>query len=336
MRRLLVVLALLGAARAHADTAVGPKWTLRFASVAPDGSSWARELKAFAKEVSTRSGGQVAIRLLLNAVAGDEKEMGERISKRQIEGVASGGMLCNQIAPSMRVMRLAGVFQDWGESNFVLHELLPVFTDEASKNGYVLLGAGGVGIDAIFSRKPLASWADLRAAKLWRWDLDVVGNMMIKEMGFSPVELPVQDSGKAYDRGKVDGFIGIIGAALAFQWYTRANYMMTDLPTSFLVGCMVISNPAMDPMPAELQQIVRSAGAKLVARIEVVGREMDKTLLNVFPKQGIKVVPVSATLRAAFFEAARAARERLGEKLVPKALLARVLQLLADYHAEHR
>jgi hypothetical protein len=47
------------------------------------------------------------------------------------------------------------------------------------------------------------------------------------------------------------------------------------------------------------------------------------------------MVPLSPALRAQYFESARAARERLGDKLLTRALLDEVMRLLADYRAEN-
>jgi hypothetical protein len=43
----------------------------------------------------------------------------------------------------------------------------------------------------------------------------------------------------------------------------------------------------------------------------------------------------SEGFRSEFFEAARAARERVVPRLMGRALVARVLKMLADYRAEH-
>jgi hypothetical protein len=54
-----------------------------------------------------------------------------------------------------------------------------------------------------------------------------------------------------------------------------------------------------------------------------------------FEKQGLRPMPPSEAFRSEFFESARAARERTAVRLIPRALLDRVLHLLADYRAEH-
>ena len=43
--------------------------------------------------------------------------MKARIEKGQLDGTLSGGMMCNEVMPSMKVLRVPGVFlQDRGET----------------------------------------------------------------------------------------------------------------------------------------------------------------------------------------------------------------------------
>jgi TRAP-type C4-dicarboxylate transport system substrate-binding protein len=106
---------LLIAGLAQADPVV-----LRFATVAPTGSPWARELTSFARQVESASDGAVKVKFYFNAVAGDEKEELERLRHGQLDGAASGQLLCEQLAPSLRVSHLPGVFQDRDEASWVL------------------------------------------------------------------------------------------------------------------------------------------------------------------------------------------------------------------------
>src|SRR3954467_6995726 len=77
--------------------------TLRMGTMAPDGTAWARELNAFARDVDQRTHGQVRIKWYYGGITGDEPGMGERIRRGQLDGAASGGPLCESLAPSMRV-----------------------------------------------------------------------------------------------------------------------------------------------------------------------------------------------------------------------------------------
>ena len=46
-------------------------------------------------------------------------------------------------------------------------------------------------------------------------------------------------------------------------------------------------------------------------------------------------VPVSESFRVEYVAAARNARNKVADRFVPKALVDRVLQMLADYRIEH-
>jgi TRAP-type C4-dicarboxylate transport system substrate-binding protein len=100
------------------------------------------------------------------------------------------------------------------------------------------------------------------------------------------------------------------------------------------VGCLVVANRAFDRLTPAEQRALQAAAAKLGLRIEDAVRRQDQALLGGRLRAlGVHVVPVTPAARARLTDLARAARERTGEKVVPRALLERVAQLVADYRA---
>jgi TRAP-type transport system periplasmic protein len=321
---------------AATTTATAEPIVLRMATPAPEGTAWAREGHSFERDIAELTHDQVHMKWYLGGIAGNEMMMLDRIKREQLDGIASGGVLCQKLAPTMRAMRIVGLFQSRDESSYVVGRLKEALDAEFLRAGFVNLGEYGVGPDVIFSRTPVASMADLKQTKLWIWDLDDVYRETLNAMGLSVVPRPLEKAGLAYDHGELDGFFAVPSAALAFQWSAEAHYF-TDLRASFLRGCLLISSRAYDQLPVEGQQAVRKAAARTVARLEEIGREQDEALLSkLFEKQGLKRVPVTQAFRGEFYSAAQAAREQLPEKLVPQALIQRVLGLLADYRAVHR
>jgi TRAP-type transport system periplasmic protein len=317
------------------STVAGAKTTLRLATVAPDGTSWARELKAVASEIDDATHGELTLRYYWGGMAGDEDVVAERVRQQQLDGIVSGGMLCQHVSPSMEILALPGLFQNGDEARYVMRQLKPTLEAEANDAGYAMLGTVTVGPDVLFSRHPVRTMADFRKTRWWRWDLDDRAIMMLREMGLQIVPTHLGDARAAYESQRIDGFMAIPMAALAFQWSTQASYV-TDLRVGIINACMLIGNRSFDKLPFAQQQTLRAASAKLVLRMQDVGRAQDERLLSsLFPQQGLKVIPLDEHFRAEFFEAARAARARLGDKLVPTALVNRVLQILADYRAEH-
>jgi TRAP-type transport system periplasmic protein len=330
MRRALVLGLLVAAATpARADRVV---W--RLATSAPDSTSWAKEMRAFARDVEASTDGQVAIKWYMGGVAGDEKEAMERIGRAQLDGMASG-ITCAQVAPSMRALNLPGIIQGRDEANYVSQKLQPQFAAEAQQNGFALLFTAGLGPTLVFSRAPVRTMNELRTTKLWRWDLDEWGVVASRAMGMPVYPGSLEDAARLYDEGKTDGFTTMPSAALAFQWSTQARYI-TPLPVGYVQGCLLLANRAWDRLSQRQRDAVTSAGAKCAHRFEEIGRDQDAQLMGgLFERQGMKVVPLSPALRAQYFDAARAAREKLGDKLLPRALLDQVMRLLADYRAEN-
>jgi TRAP-type C4-dicarboxylate transport system substrate-binding protein len=324
MRIFLVLLSL-----AHAEEAI------KMATVAPEGSAWARELTNFAHQVESGTHGQVRVKLYFNAVAGDELEQLERMKRRQIDGAASGQMACERLAPTLRVSRLPGVFQDRDEAEAVLGGLLPIINKEAHEAGFTILGISGLGPTVFFTRTPVHNLAELRKVHFWRWAADEVGTASSREMGLDITPLPLYESARAYDEKRIDGWLGIPAAALAFQWSAQARYLI-DLRNDYVFGCLVVDDRAFSRLTVPQQAAVRIAAAHLAERYHDLGRRIDDQLLGgLFQKQGLQTLPVSDSFRAEFFDAARVARARMAERFVSRDLLSRVQSMLADYRAEH-
>lgn len=309
---------------------------LRFGTIAPEGTAWARLAKNTSNALADATHGQVTGKWYFNGIAGNELEMAERIKKDQLDGIVSGGMLCQKLAPSMRVLRVVGLFQTRDESSYVAGRLKPVFDEEFRKAGFVNLGEVGVGPDLIFSRTPIRSMDDLKKAKLWIWDQDDVFRAEWPLIGVPIVPTRLDEAWRAYDEKLIDGFLAVPSSALAFQWSTEARYM-TDLRVSFLRTCILVSTRAFDELPIEAQQALLTASAKGMMQLEELGRSQDDQLLGgLFARQGIKPVPVTEAFRAEFFATALMARDQVARSLVDPKLLQRVLSLLADFRAEHR
>ena len=308
---------------------------VRMATVAPEGSAWANLLRNWGRELETVSHGAVRAKWYFGGITGDELETFDGIQKGHLDGIASGGMICERVAPSLKVQGLAGVFQSREEAQYVMERLRPTLEDETRRAGFELLIATGLGPEVIFTRTPVRSMAELRKLKMWRWSADEPGIAMSTEMGLSLVPTDLDVAGKAYDEKRIDGFLAIPTAALAFQWSAQARYI-TDLRPGYLTGCVLVTHRAMDRMSTEQQRVFRSLFAKYDALFQDMGRKQDEALLGgLFEKQGLKPIPPSEGFRSEFFEAARSARERAATRFVSRATLDRVLKWLADYRAEH-
>jgi len=294
-------------------------------TLVPDGTAWARELKAFAREVEAGSG--LKVKFYWGGIAGDELEMIARSKRGQLDGFA-GAALCSELAPSLRVTRIQGIFPSRDEHERLVRQI-PGVDEEFKKQGFMCLGVTGLGPSVVFTRAPVSSWAELKKLRLWRWDLDPVAWQQDRAMGLTVVPLSVEGAAAAFDAGKVDGFVALAASALAFQWQSRAPVIL-PLEVDYLQACLLIAQSAWDALPIETQQTVRAAGAKLQRRMELVGRDADHTVLSgTLIGHGVRATAVPPALRDAFFKAAHETRARAAsDGKVPDNALQWVLQHL--------
>jgi TRAP-type C4-dicarboxylate transport system substrate-binding protein len=309
--------------------------TLRIGTPAPKGTAWARDFEDFRRDVQKGTNGDVDVKIYLGGVAGTEMEMRDRMEKGQLDGVVSGGPLCSKIMPTMRVMYIVGLFQSQEQTTYVLSQLKPTLEAEAHTAGYRLLTNASVGPIIIFSKNPVASMDDLKSTHLWSWDLNEPVIQMASQMGVNLVPMGLDEAAPAYDAGKTNGYTATPSAALAFQWFAQTKYL-TNLPLGYLEGCLVAREQSLDQLSPDDQNAVRVAAAALGVRIDRDSERMTETLVGgAFQAQGIQQISVSEKFAADFYAAARDARDKLGEKLVSKDVLGKVMTMLADYNAEH-
>src|SRR6478735_543718 len=201
MRAALVLSLCLIAATAAADE---PTYVLRMASTIPQGTAWAREMQAFARDVSLSTNGQVAMRWYLGGIAGDDVEAGKRVERDQLDGIGAGAWQCERWAPSIAVTRLPGLFRDREESKYVEARLRPLFAEELKKSGYVLLGDAQVGASIVFLRRPVHTFDELKHVRLWSLDVDPTKAKLLGAIGLTVVPLSFAESRPAYDAGRID------------------------------------------------------------------------------------------------------------------------------------
>ncbi|HWE28647.1 MAG TPA: TRAP transporter substrate-binding protein DctP [Polyangia bacterium] len=319
----------IGAA-AHAEPV-----TLRMAAIAPDGTEWARALRAFSQEVEAQSHGELRMKWYLGGVAGDELAVLDRIKRGQLDGEA-GAIFCQRLAPSLRAARLPAMYRTRQEAIYVMGRLKPVLDEEFRKAGFANLGESVFGLDVLFSRMPIRSFDELVATRLWAWNLDPMWQVSASEIGFPTVVTTIEEHSPAWRKKQYDAFFTVPGAALAYQWSTEASYV-TDLAATVLPACLVVSNAAMDPLPLELRQVLVTSSAKFMHRFNDLSERLDDSLLGgLFGKQGLTRIIASPELHAQFEAAAKRARDKLGPALIAPGLLATIEKMLDEYRSGNR
>jgi TRAP-type C4-dicarboxylate transport system substrate-binding protein len=315
--RLAPLIAIIGVLLPARATFADGGVVLRMGTIAPDGTEWARLSRAFARGLEERSGGSIHVKWYFGGVAGDELTQLDRLRRGQIDGIA-GSAYCERLAPSLRALEVAGMLHSPTDAAEALRLLRPAAEKEfAGTPIRPLFISLGFGHRVLFSRAPVRSLAELRAGRWWVWEDDEVLLRQLGEVGIHAVPMSLVDAGPAFEDHRIDGFIVIPQAALAFQYSSMAKYY-TDLETAFLPGCLVVRTASIDQMAYRDQTVLLEEAAKLKVHFEDAGARMDEQLLgSLFIKQGLQNVPMSATFREDWLRVTREAYGKLRDELVP-------------------
>jgi TRAP-type C4-dicarboxylate transport system substrate-binding protein len=329
MMRSLLALVLLARSAAAEPT------MLRMAAIAPDGTLWAHAMKGFARAVEAGTGGEVKIKYYFGGIAGDEPTALERARKGQLSG-AMGALMCEQLAPSLRVLRVPGLIRTRAEGMHVVNVLHGEIAAEMKGNGFTYLGAAGFGLDVPFTRRPVTNLAELRATPLWLREHDDVMRTVLGGLGMQLHSLPHDQASRAYEEKRVDGFIAPPASALSFQWSSQAH-AFTDFKLAYLVACGAITNAVFDALPTAHKEQIMTQAATLEQRFEEANVSFDQKLLDrLFVKKGLARVEPSAAFRRELQAELDARRKTIPPELVPAALIERIATALDQYRRTQR
>jgi TRAP-type transport system periplasmic protein len=320
MRRLTFACLLLVAGVASAAMLPQP---LRLATIAPEGSAWARMLKDFGEDLQQGTDHRVRLKVTMGGVAGDEAALLDRMLRGDFDGLV-GAAICQRVAPSLRALEVAGYVEDERQAQAVLNALRPLAERElaGTQASFVLLTTG-FGHRVLFSRDPVRSLDELKRIKLGIYEYDQVERAQLVAMGMHVAPLRLEDVAAALDAHRIDGFISIPAAAVAFRYWTHTRYF-TDLHSGYLPGCVMVTNSALARLGPANDAVLRRAGQELGRRFAAESPTIDAQLLaTVFPQKGLKPVPMSPTFRREWRESAQRASHALVPRVVSRAALER-------------
>jgi TRAP-type transport system periplasmic protein len=324
---LTALLAVIGANPAQAEK----KHRIKFATLAPEGSSWMKSMHTFAKKVKKATDGNVTFRFYAGGVSGDEKDVIRKMRIGQLHGAGFTGVGLGEILPEVRVLDLPFLFETDEEIEHVYDKMNGYFKNRYAEKGYVLLGWVPVGWVHFFSQKPIGSVEDLRQSKPWMWEGDPLVEQAYKGLGVQPVPLSITDVLLSLQTGMIDTVYSSTQGALALQWFTKVKHV-TRLRMGYATGGILISKKKFDKLPQAYREIVKKLGAECLKELVQVIQQGNLKAHKVLEKNNVKWVerPDEKEM-ARFHEAGVVARKNLTGKYIPAVLLDEVLGHLKEF-----
>jgi TRAP-type C4-dicarboxylate transport system substrate-binding protein len=106
-----------------------PKTVIKFATLAPEGTTWMKTMRSFDDELRAVTDNRVGFKFYPGGVQGDEMDVLRKIRNGQLHAGGFTGFGLGAIESGFRAMELPFMFQDLEEVDFVRDKLDLYFVD---------------------------------------------------------------------------------------------------------------------------------------------------------------------------------------------------------------
>ena len=311
--------AFVGGSSVESAAAEG-KTVIRYATLAPSGSTFGKVLKAWNRSLQKETEGRVELRYYSGGSQGDERDFIRKIRAGQMDaaGVTSTGL--GIIVRPVLVLSAPGLIETYEELERVRKKMTPRFDEMFRDAGFELLAWADAGKGRLMSTMPILRPDDLRSARPWVWKDDPIFAEFLKVVGANGVRLGVPEVYAALQTKMVDVVPNSALGAVALQWYTKLKYMSKD-SFGIVMGASIVKKEKFDELSPEDQAVLKSTAARAGAALDRVVRQDDAEAYRVLIERGIEVLD-TGPYRPEWEKAAAETRERLIGRIFSKSLLA--------------
>ena len=177
---------------------------IRYATLAPSGSTFGKILKAWSRSLLKETDGRVELRYYSGGSQGDERDFIRKMRAGQMDaaGITATGL--GIIVRPVLVLSSPGLIETYDQLDRVRDKLTPKFQEMFREAGFELLAWADAGQGRIMSTKPILRPSDLRSARPWVWKDDPIFAEFLKVVGANGVRLGVPEVYGALQTKMVD------------------------------------------------------------------------------------------------------------------------------------
>ena len=306
---------------------------IKFATLAPQGSTWMNNFEAMAKEIRSKTDTKLRLRIYPNGVQGDELDV---IRKMQTGLLHAGAMTATglgEIQKEVLIFQLPRLFKNYEELDYVRDYLREDLDKAFMEAGYVLIGMGDIGFHYIFSNQPITTIADLQAPtiKMWARTSDRIALEFYKNSNIPTVSREVTQVLSSLYSGQINVVTASPYVTVALQWYDKLKYM-TNLPVHVSVAAIVMTKEKFDQLPPDQQKVLREVGDKYQSTLtKQVRKDNDRAIEALQKKAGLQIVEFEQDSREAWDAIAIETHKALVGQIYSQTFLDKINELLEEY-----
>ncbi len=308
-------------AAAHEES----EYLIKFATIVPEGSPWAKHLTRVKERIEKESKGRIQTKIYHAGTLGGEVEMVRSLRRGRIQafGGTSAAVAEATGIPELQVLELPYLFDSLEEADYILDNVVfDDFQKILNKKGFYLAywhenGWRNFATKKIAINKP----SDFRKLTM-RSQESSVHLAMWKALGAQAEPIPTTEVMVSLMDGMVDGFDMSPVFTVYYGWYQEVDHYAVSRHM-YQPAVILYSLEFFESLPKDLQKIVIGDPGKEMAWGRKAVREMNESLLQKFGDRGIVVNRLTEEERAAFREKLLPLHKDF-EKIVGRELLEKI------------
>jgi TRAP-type transport system periplasmic protein len=316
-------------------SAAGAQRTLKFATLAPEGSSWMKLFHEWNKAVEKRTHGRVKLKFQPGAIAGDERDMVRLMRQGRVQGAALTGQGVGLLQPEVRIIDLPFLMRSEAELEYVRKVMGDQLRQKVEERGFVVLAWGDAGWAYVFSEKQLHTREAFQKAKVWAWTDDPVVRALLQAFGVTGVPLGVPDVLPALTTGQIDVVYGSALTTLTLGWYRKVKYFI-DVPLAYVTGAMVLSKAELEKLEPDDQRALLETARSMEFKLLRSARDGNIAAMSQLRKAGIQAVKLQPSVVEQYRSDAVKVWKQLAGTVYSREALDQITRILADYRAGKR
>lgn len=308
--------------------------TLKIATIAPEGSSWMKDMRAGAKAIEEHTDGRVKFKFYGGGVQGNDKQVQRKMRTGQLHGGAftSGGL--NRFQEDGDIFSLPMLFNTIEEARYVRSQLESEVRQRLEDAGYVNFGLAAAGFAYMMSNKPMRTLSDLNSQKVWVPEGDQISFAALRALGVAPVVMPVTDVMTGLQTDLLDSVTAPPVGAVVFQWHTELDYI-NNAPLAYVYAALLIEKRAFERLSPEDQVIVREVMEGIYRKFDKFGVSENDEALQALLDNGLQMIkPDQAEVHEWQSIVNQSSRELAGKGIFDIELLDRIDVLLKEYRSD--
>ncbi|NND64735.1 MAG: TRAP transporter substrate-binding protein DctP [Gammaproteobacteria bacterium] len=244
---------------------------IKIATIAPEGSSWMKEMRAGGKEISKRTEGRVQVKFYGGGVMGNDQKVQRKMRIGQLHGGAfTSGALAERYG-NIQIYSLPLLFRNFAEVDYVRERMDAKLAMGLADAGLVTFGFSEGGFAFFMANEPLRVLDDLKNRKVWVPEGDQISYAAMKKFGLTPVTLPLTDVMTGLQTGLIDVVASSPVGALALQWHTKIKYV-TEIPLTYIVAMLAIEKRVFEKLRREDQAVFREVMERVYTKFNASNR----------------------------------------------------------------